>query len=72
MNIQTCTNIPYTANNDIVHSDNHDNSDQTLVKSTRAHQTRRSARNSLPISTGARCVRKKKKKKKYYIILQGP
>jgi hypothetical protein len=27
------TNIPNTANNDIVHSDNHDNSDQTLVKS---------------------------------------
>ena len=50
MHIQTYTNIPYTANNDIVHSDNHDNSDQTLVKSTRAHQTRRSARNALPIS----------------------
>jgi hypothetical protein len=27
------TNIPNTANNDIVHSDSHDNSDQTLVKS---------------------------------------
>ena len=27
------TNIPNTTNNDIVHSDNHDNSDQTLVKS---------------------------------------
>jgi hypothetical protein len=28
------TNIPNTANNDIVHSDNHDNFDQTLAKRT--------------------------------------
>ena len=34
VNKYTNIHLPNTANNDIVHSDNHDNSDQTLVKST--------------------------------------
>ena len=34
VNEYTNIHLPNTANNDIVHSDNHDNSDQTLVKST--------------------------------------
>ena len=34
VNKYTNIHLPNTANNDIVHSDNHDNSDQTLIKST--------------------------------------